>query len=81
MVADMFRLFGFWEFGRGAGGSAAAPSRPDSPPAAYSEALLAGWVPPLSEVRVEADPVTPASEDEESDSADFLARVYLHQEC
>ena len=80
MVASMFRLFGFWEFGRGAGGSAAAPL-PDSPPAAYSEALMAGWVPPLAEIRAEADIAIPAAADEEPDGADFLARVYLHQEC
>jgi hypothetical protein len=80
MVASMFRLFGFWEFGRRAGGSAIDASRAASP-TAYTEALLAGWVAPLSEFHVEADPVTPATEDEEPDSADFLARVYLHQEC
>ena len=80
MVANVFRLFGFWQFGkRRAGGSAVSPG-PVSP-AAYAEALLAGWVPPVAEIRVETEPVRPATEDEAPEGADFLTRVYLHQRC
>jgi hypothetical protein len=78
MVANVFRLFGFWQIGKRAGGSAVRSS-PGSP-AAYAEALLAGWVPPLSEILVHTDAAEAATE-EQSDNADFLARVYLHQQC
>ena len=78
MVANVFRLFGFWQIGKRAGGSAVRPG--PASPAAYAEALLAGWVPPLSEIPVHTDPAGPATE-EQSDNADFLARVYLHQQC
>jgi hypothetical protein len=78
MVANVFRLFGFWQIGKRAGGLAVRPGR--ASPAAYAEALLAGWVPPPSEIPVHTEPVGSATE-EQSDNADFLARVYLHQQC
>ena len=68
MVASVFRLFGYWEFGKRAA------------PAAYSEALLAGWVPPLPEIGA-ARPAKPLTEEVKSDVTAFLARVYLNQQC
>lgn len=74
----MFRLFRFWESGKRVGG-ASFRARP-AQPAAYAEALLAGWVPPLPEVQARIGPIEQAIEDT-LDSAAFLARVYLHQHC
>lgn len=79
MVASVFRLFGFWEFGKRAGGSTARPG--PTAPAAYSEALLASWVPPLPEIRAAAGSVKPLIEEAKSDVATFLDRVYLNQQC
>ena len=74
----MFRLFGYSEFAKAVGETVA---RPDSnSPAAYAEALFAGWVPPPPEIRYQVDPAAPASE-ENGDIAAFLDRVYLNQEC
>ena len=77
-MANVFRLFGYWEYAKAAGDPAA---RPDSnTPAAYAEALFAGWVPPPPEIRYKAAPAAPANE-EKSDITAFLDRVYLNQEC
>lgn len=70
-MANMISLFGFWASGK----QARRESR-----AGYAEALLAGWVPPLPEVRVRIEAATRATE-EKSDTMAFLARVYLHQQC
>lgn len=79
MVASVFRLFGYWEFGKRAGGSTAHPGH--ATPAAYSEALLASWVPPPPEIRAAAGPVKPLTEEAKSDASAFLDRVYLNQQC
>lgn len=69
MVAGVFRLFGYWEFGKRAG------------PAAYSEALLASWVPPLPAIQAALVAPKPLTEEAKSDVRAFLARVYLNQQC
>ena len=79
MVASVYRLFGYWEFGKRAGGSTVHPG--PAAPAAYSEALLASWVPPLPEIRAAARPVKPLIEETKTDVAAFLARVYVNQQC
>lgn len=55
-------------------------ARPAPSPAAYTDALLAGWVPPHSEIPVEAGSTRPAS-GEKPDVAAFLSRFYLNQQC
>ena len=70
----MFRRFAFWKFGKPVARSPLAPA------AAYAEALLAGWVAPLPEIRARIDPVRRAV-GEKSDGAAFLARVYVNQRC
>ncbi len=74
----MFRLFGFRESGKRVGG-ASFRARP-AQPAAYAEALMAGWVPPQPEIGTQTSSAQGAIEDT-FDSAAFLARVYLHQHC
>ena len=80
MAASIFGLFGRWEFGKSAEDLTVRPRLRPEPPSAYAEALSAGWVPPLPEV-----PLVPRSAGratcDEADSEQFLARVYLHQEC
>lgn len=51
-----------------------------APPAPYTDALLAGWVPPHPEIPVDADFTRPAS-GEKPDVAAFLSRFYLNQRC
>jgi hypothetical protein len=79
MVASMFRLFGYWEFGKRAWGSS-AQLRPAAP-AAYCDALLASWVPSLPEIRAVAGQDKPLTNEAKSDAEAFLARVYLNQRC
>lgn len=74
----MFRLFGFLESGKRVGGASLRAR--SAQPAAYAEALLAGWVPPLPEVKARTGPIERAVE-EKSDIAAFLARVYRNQQC
>ena len=74
----MFRLFGFRESGKRVE-EASFRARP-AQPAAYAEALLAGWVPPQPEIGDQTSCAERAIEDT-FDSAAFLARVYLHQHC
>jgi hypothetical protein len=74
----MFRLFGFGASRKRVGAASLRP-RP-AQPAAYAEALQAGWVPPLPEVRTRIGPVDRGLE-EKSDIAAFLARVYRNQQC
>ena len=78
-VFRLYRLFGYLEFGKRAGVSTVSPG--PAAPAAYGEALLAGWVPPLPEIRATAGQVKPLIEEAKSDVAAFLARVYLNQRC
>lgn len=78
MVACVFRLFGFWEIGKRAGGSASGAC-PGSP-SAYAEALEAGWVTPFPEIEVRAEVVRPEP-DESCDIGAFLDRVYRNQQC
>lgn len=73
-AANVLRRFSFLRFSKPAARSALASA------AAYAEALLAGWVPPLPEIRARIDPGGRAV-DEKSDGAAFLARVYLNQQC
>ena len=77
-MASVFRLFGFRESGKRVGG-ASFRARP-AQPAADAEALLAGWVPPQPEVQARVSPIGRADE-EKSDIAAFLARVYSNQQC
>ena len=70
------RILGVRQAGRG---STVHPG--PAAPAAYSEALLASWVPPLPEIRAAAGPVKPLIEETKPDVAAFLARVYLNQQC
>jgi hypothetical protein len=79
MVASMFRLFGYWEFGKRAGGSTAQLRL--AAPTAYCEALLASWVPLLPEIRAAAGPDKPLTKEAKSDVQAFLERVYRNQQC
>lgn len=74
----MFRLFGLRESGKRVGGVFFRVRR--AQPAAYAEALQAGWVSPLPEAQARIIPVERGVE-EKSDIASFLARVYRNQQC
>ena len=75
----MFRLFGNWGFDKRTGGATLHPG--PAVPAAYSEALLASWVPPLPYFRAAVGPVKSLIVEAKSDVASFLERVYLNQRC
>ncbi|MBI3376457.1 MAG: hypothetical protein HY017_32470 [Betaproteobacteria bacterium] len=78
MTAAVFRLFGHWEFGKG------VETLPDrARPASrgeYADALSAGWVPPVPAPPAEVRAPLQTS-GQELDADEFLARVYLYQEC
>jgi hypothetical protein len=76
-AAGVFRLFGYRESGRQGG---VVFPRDVAQPAAYAQALQAGWVPPQQEVPARVGPIARAVE-EKSDIAGFLARVYRNQQC
>lgn len=74
----MFKLFSI--FGRRQR-SGDAPDHPGlARPAAYGDALDAGWVPPLPEIP-EADGRVMSPPEEQPDAEAILARYYPNQDC
>ena len=78
MTQIMSRLFSLFARRKRSG------DRPDDPdparPAAYGDALDAGWVPPLPEMPAAGGTVMPPPE-EQPDAEATLARYYPNQDC
>lgn len=72
----MFRFFAFRKRGKRAD---AARSKPSQNPEAYSDALLAGWVPPPPAGEAHAEAAGDAAAPSE-DSATLLERFYRNQQ-